>query len=241
MHIGMEQDNYNSKIIESKLGIVLDFLKDTDAPVIVHFLGDIIESVSGLNHKDSWKGLESGYHGADSIINPFQILFRFLSSINNLYAVNIVGGNHDRLQADKSMDRTDEAGKLIAYMLDTSLEGVPVQFDSDMIVDNNDPNLCIILLHGDNKVDNEDARALSWNYGDPNKFNYICTGHYHSRSIKSKDDGLKYRKEVLPSFCPLDKRFGKTVSTGSSPGIKFLGFDNTFKSIMSMDLSLNYD
>ena len=51
--------------------------------VHVHLLGDLIESFTGLNHKNSWKGLDKGMFGV-SAVKLFVKLFKkhFLDNID---------------------------------------------------------------------------------------------------------------------------------------------------------------
>jgi hypothetical protein len=91
MHIGIEQSNYNYDIIVSKLGEVLSFI-DPLPRVHVSFMGDVIHSVSGLNHPDTWKNMSLDGHGANAIIRPYEILLNFLAAIPELERVNFVGG-----------------------------------------------------------------------------------------------------------------------------------------------------
>ena len=238
MHMGLNQANYNNDIIRNKLGEVLAFVND-GYPVHVTFMGDIIHSVSGMNHKDSWKNMDRTQTGANAIIKPYEILMDFLMGIPALKRVNIVGGNHDRLQSDKSYENTAEGAKLIAYMLEHSLGGIKVVFSSSYIVDDDDPNMCLIYLHGDNPIDKESVQTLSWNFGNPDKFNYVFTAHMHSRKMEPKNDGLKYRKEQLPAFCPSDD-YAKTLTAGSMPGFKILTCGDN-KAPITFDVSLKYD
>ena len=91
MHIGLYQENYSLAIVKEKLNKIAGLMPD-DAIVHVHFLGDIIHSVTGLNHKDMWKSMEPGVHGAAAIIEPFKLLAEFLLAIPGLVKVNMVGG-----------------------------------------------------------------------------------------------------------------------------------------------------
>ena len=238
MHIGLEQDNYNTDIIRKQLEYILTFIEE--APnVHVHFMGDIIHSVSGLNHRDTWKNMDPSSTGAEAIIQPYKLLVEFLSTIENLHSVNIVGGNHDRISSNRSEENTGEGAKLIAFMLQETLEDIPVNFDSFRIVDNEDPKMTVILLHGDKPVDKEPGQSIAWTYGNPDKFNYIMTAHMHSRKQMPKDDGLTFRKEALPAFCPSDN-YAKTVAHGSLPGFKLVSAGSN-KLPLVMDIPLHYD
>ncbi len=124
-------------------------------------------------------------------------------------------------------------------MLDQTLEEIDVIFDPGMIVDDSDPNMTVILLHGDLKVDNESGQNIAWNFGNSNKFNYIATAHKHSRNQNPKDDGLRFRKEALPAFCPSGD-YAKTVAHASMPGIKVVT-TTTDGLPITVDYPLHYD
>lgn len=62
--------------------------------VYINFLGDYFESISGMNHLNSWQGMEEDAFGANVLILAEQIISKFLSQINNLVEVNMISGNH---------------------------------------------------------------------------------------------------------------------------------------------------
>jgi len=146
--------------------------------------------------------------------------------------------NHDRMSSSRSEENTGEAAKLIAFMLDEILE-VPVVFDSYRVVDNDDPKMTMILLHGDKPIDKDSAQNIAWEYGDSSKFNYIAIGHMHSRKIEPKNDGLRARKVSLPAFSPADT-YGKTVAHPAMPGYQLVQIGDNGLPIV-FDIPLNYD
>jgi hypothetical protein len=147
--------------------------------------------------------------------------------------------NHDRQTSSKDQENTGEGAKLIAFMLQQTLNGIPVNFSPTMIVDNLDPKLTVISIHGDKPVDKSSGQSFALNYGDSSKFTYIAMGHNHTRELKKTDDGFKYRKEGFPAFCPADN-YSKTFAHGSLPGIKILVADKNGLPIVT-DIPLKYD
>jgi len=129
--------------------------------------------------------------------------------------------NHDRIQSSKNQEDTGEGAKLIAYMLEMTLPTINIKFDPGMIVDDEDPFLTIITMHGDYPADKLSGQSIAWEYGDSMKFNYIVTGHMHSRKQNPKEDGLRFRKIAMPAFCPSDN-YAKTVAHASLPGIQIV-------------------
>ena len=176
----------------------------------VHLLGDLIESFTGLNHKNSWKGLDKGMFGV-SAIKLFTELFikHFLSKINNLGTVKIVAGNHDRVTSDNNEDVDGGAAELIAWGLE--ILGYDVEFSTSVITHVVD-NICNILNHGHHAyTKKKSTQEMCWDYGVKGMFNYIKEGHLHSRikklnaiQIKNfkmiSDDNIDCRREVCPSL-----------------------------------------
>ena len=150
------------------------------------------------------------------------------------------------MASNRSEENTAEAEKLIAFMLKESIgvryserELVSINFDSYRIVDDEDPNMTVILLHGDKPIDKASGQSIAWEYGNSSKFNYIAVAHMHSRKQDPKDDGLKFRKEQLPAFCPADT-YGKTVAHESLPGYKIVKASSN-KIPLTLDIPLYYD
>ena len=104
LHLGAYIDGlrntpaYSIQILINRLEEVAEITNSHGfSEVHVNILGDLIESFSGLNHKNSWKGLSKGMSGAEVIKFTTKVLHEhFLSKIDNLEKVNIIGGNHDR-------------------------------------------------------------------------------------------------------------------------------------------------
>lgn len=146
--------------------------------VHVLFLGDMIESFTGLNHKNSWKGLQKGMIGAEVIKFSVNIIHeKLLSKINNLQSVKLVAGNHDRLTSDKDEDTDGGACDLIAFGL--KLMGYNIEFHPTVISTEID-NINYILLHGHKGISKKPTKDLCWDFGKKGIYNVILEGHLHS-------------------------------------------------------------
>lgn len=157
---------------------VLKVNKNNAKEVNVFCLGDLIESFTGLNHKNSWKGLQKGLIGAEVIKFTSTILHeKLLSKINNLNKLYIVAGNHDRLTSDKDEDVDGGAADLIAFALE--LMGYNVEFNSTVITTKID-NINYILLHGHKGISKKATKDICWDYGQQGYFNVVLEGHLHS-------------------------------------------------------------
>ena len=74
--------------------------KEVTAEVLLHkiervnllLLGDLPHTVSGINHANNWKDLESNFWGAEAIIKPFELLAELVSNVPNLKGIYAVGG-----------------------------------------------------------------------------------------------------------------------------------------------------
>jgi predicted phosphodiesterase len=146
--------------------------------VHVLFLGDMIESFTGLNHKNSWKGLQKGMIGAEVIKFSVNVLHeKLLSKINNLKDVKLVAGNHDRLTSDKAEDTDGGACDLISFGLE--LRGYNVEFHPTVISAEID-GINYILLHGHKGISRKATKDLCWDFGKKGMYNVILEGHLHS-------------------------------------------------------------
>lgn len=146
--------------------------------VNILFLGDMIESFTGLNHKNSWKGLQKGMIGAEVIKFSVNILHeKLLSKINNLNLIKLVAGNHDRLTSDKDEDTDGGACDLIAFGLD--LRGYNIEFHPTVISCEID-GINYILLHGHKGISRRAAKDICWDFGKKGIYNVVLEGHLHS-------------------------------------------------------------
>jgi predicted phosphodiesterase len=178
--------------------------------VHVHILGDLIESFTGLNHKNSWKGLDKGMFGVKAI-KLFVKLFieHFLVRVENLGSIKIVAGNHDRVTSSNDEDTDGGAAELIAWGLEAV--GYDVEF-STSVIKHVVEGVCYILNHGHHDyTKKKTTQEMCWMFGEKGHFNFIMEGHLHSRisklnasQIKNfeliKDDSIDCRRQVCPSL-----------------------------------------
>lgn len=178
--------------------------------VHVHILGDLIESFTGMNHKNSWKGLDKGMFGV-AAIKLFVRLFceHFLTKIDNLGKIKIVAGNHDRTTSDSNEDVDGGVAEMISWGLE--LLGYDIEFDSISIIHIVD-KICYHLYHGHHPYTRKKTtQELCWMNGVKGHYNFITEGHLHSRIQKLSavqlknfkqvsDDNIDCRRQVCPSF-----------------------------------------
>jgi hypothetical protein len=165
----------------------------------LNFLGDLVETVSGVNHPDSWKLVQDGHFGSKAIIEAYKVIAEFIGKVNNVSSVNGVGGNHDRLQASNKLADTG-ASDLIFFMLSQHLEGsdIPVNYDPVVLAFER-KGYGVMLGHGDKGIHKrgmaDQILLLAIN---PKQFQFINTGHLHTLIIK--DSQCIGRLTVNPSI-----------------------------------------
>jgi len=177
--------------------------------VHVHCLGDIIETFTGLNHKNSWKGIAYGMFGVKAVTKFVEVFHEhFLSRIENLDKIKIVAGNHDRVTSSKDEDTEGGAAYLAAWGLERT--GYDVEF-SPRVLTHVVGNICYILNHGHLGLTRMTTKDMCWDYGVQGKFNFVMEGHLHSRIQKLSanqiknfkqvdDDTINCRRQVCPSM-----------------------------------------
>lgn len=216
LHLGAYVDNlirtkdFSIDILAQKLYDAANMINERRyATVHVHVLGDIIESFTGLNHKNSWKGLDKAMVGAEAIKLVVRVLHdNFLSRINNLGEVKVVAGNHDRVSSDNKEDVWGGAANLVCWGLE--LIGYSVEFNP-LVITHVVDGICHIITHGHHGISGKTTKQICWDYGVQGKFNLVCEGHLHSiiekLSIRQrelfqviKDDSVDHRRMNCPSF-----------------------------------------
>lgn len=200
--------------------------------VYVNLLGDFFESLSGMNHENTFKSLGTGMWGANVMIVANEILGRhFLSKINNLVEINMVSGNHDRMTASNKLDNTGEGGKVLWYMLQKDFPNVPINYHNSVLSREID-GINYLLTHGDKGYSKRDFSKFVLDYGSTDIYNLVLEGHLHSRFTKKvvsygkkvygdlevvHHDDLNYRKVIVaPLFT--GNWFSESLGYGSSAG-----------------------
>lgn len=245
LHFGAYIDNllktkpFNIDILSNMLNEIADIVneKHKGKVVHVHILGDIIESFTGLNHINSWKGLQKGMIGAEVVkLSTTVIHTNLLSRINKLASVKIIAGNHDRVTSNKAEDTDGDVANLVAWGL--KLIGYNVDYNPFILTHLVD-GINYILLHGHDSVSKKTTKDICWDYGVQGVFNFITEGHLHSiieklsvaqlKNFKTiKDDAVDHRRMNCPSLFrgnSYSERLGYTSNSG------FLVSENNGKGI----------
>ena len=221
---------YSITVLCDMLEYAAEKINSFDYNVVhVHLLGDLIESFTGLNHKNSWKGLDKGMFGV-SAVKLFVELFQkhFLNKIDNLGCIKMVAGNHDRVTSDSSEDTDGGAAELVAWGLE--MLGYDVEFSTSVLTHLVD-DTNYILNHGHLGLTKKmSTKEICWTYGKKGYFNYIQEAHLHSRIRKLNakqvqgfqlisDDNNDCRREVFPSFFT-GNPYSENLGFSTMPGFK---------------------
>lgn len=217
-HIGAEikkqvkSEDFDITILRKYLSKMVNIINELKYDrVELNLLGDLVESISGLNHPNSWKSLGRDMYGYNVIIVAYELIRdELLLKIKNLTDVNIVPGNHDRFTIDKKVDNVGGLGGLMAFMIQENIKGLNVCYNDLVLVKEID-GINYIMSHGDKSMSRKPINLIA-DYGRNDIFNVVLSGHIHSRKKTSTKkityihenhiniDSLNYRELVVPSL-----------------------------------------
>jgi predicted phosphodiesterase len=201
-HFGAEIDDlirsgkFNVKVLSRYLSNSADIINQKGyKEVHLALLGDFIESFTGLNHVNSWKGIGIDMFGMNAVILCYEILMQaFISKINNLKGVYVVSGNHDRVTSNNKEDQKGEAGQMIAYLIKEKLEGVNVEYHP-MVITKVIDGICYLWTHGHLGFSQKETSKILFDYGKQGYYNVLMQGHKHSRAVKKTIKRMQYQWE----------------------------------------------
>jgi metallophosphoesterase superfamily enzyme len=204
-HFGAEYEGgertpkVNTEMIKQKLRKVLNIANHNTAKTNdVLILGDLIESFTGLNHPNSWQGIERGMYGAKVVMEVYDVLVWFMEELKNFGTLYMVPGNHDRSTPSNKEDVRGEIAYIVSGFLEKAFPGRIINL-GDIGSFCHGP-LNFIATHGHLGLSRESGAAMAYKYGKQGYFNMVLMGHLHSRIIKNNDDGLDFRKIICPSI-----------------------------------------
>lgn len=180
---------------------------------VLLFPGDLIESFTGLNHKDTWKNIES--FGSELIITTYTMISKFLNSINNLSQVVFVEGNHDRVTEVKESNYREGAVRMLSFFLQQNSD-IEIIYDPFMVSLEID-NIFYIITHGDVTPykKGKDYGEFLFKYGKQNIYNVIISGHSHEYAIPKT--GESYMHVQCPSLVS-GHFFAESTRPQATPG-----------------------
>lgn len=213
MHIGayirelIVTKDFDIDTVSSMLNETADEINSEEySEVHIAILGDIIESFTGGNHANSFKSIGYGHHGFTVFTLAYEMIENFLLSINNLKAVYLVSGNHDRYTSSNKEDTKGEVLQGISYFLNKFLD-VDVEYNP-LVVSKTIDGINYIFTHGHHRFSSKNPEKIILDYGDSSMYNLILKGHDHTRRKQETlvressiiADTANYRMLVCPSF-----------------------------------------
>lgn len=221
VHFGAESRSkdlapYSPQITEEIFEKIAKEVNELEAKEVhIFFVGDNIESATGLNHLDSWKGLAKGYYGSQLIIKAYQVYVKFISSINNVKRIYAVPGNHDRMTERKEVDGQGFLAEILFEMIKLAFQNKLEVVYNEKIISQEVGGLNVLMSHGHLKLTDAGPADLILKYGKAGMFNLLASGHWHNRSIKK--DTRTYRHIVCPSIFP-GNDYSENLGADSIPG-----------------------
>jgi|GEM_PF-2328545 len=242
IHIGAEVmysknlPAYNDEIVIRRLDeVALETNKMNSSSVTICINGDIIESFTGLNHINSWKGIGRNGYGTEVTIKAIEILSSFIEKIHNVNEVLIVSGNHDRTTSNNNEDVTGEVVRWIQYVLNIRFGSLfNVEWTPDVMVRKLN-GLGIIWTHGHLSISKRNPSEIINLYGLGLPFNLIMEGHLHTRKIKY--DSANGRSYVGSSIFS-GNTYSKQLGFSTLPGFTIVSSKNGYPIVV--DIPINF-
>lgn len=203
--------DYNVSVLEEKLSRLSYFLNDIGRPVSLKIMGDLIESFTGKNHKDTWLQIEQ--HGMRVMFTVGDLIIKFLNNTPCVYELIILSGNHDRVSSANDEDTEGQVAYAVSELIKRS--GFDnVKYDP-VIISNKVDGFTEILTHGHLPLSKKKPSDLVLDYGDQNTYNILIKAHKHFESVEEVT--TKVRVQQCPSFVPANnfaERLGAHAPTG---------------------------
>jgi len=227
----MISEEWSVERLEEKLDRVTKIINSYGSKhVTIYLLGDLVETISGLNHPDTYKLIQSGWFGSQAIIGTYDILRRFIGKIHNLKAIGGCGGNHDRLQASNKNSDTGATDIIFEflkrYIFDAQID-LQVNYHP-VIVTHDFKNFGFIGVHGDKGLHRQNMNYLLHKFAiDKSKFQFIFSAHLHSFFCQRGDDNETARRVTIPSIVTGNDYSDIEIGRGSKSGFIIIK-DNMF-------------
>jgi len=213
LHIGLlhilgvetlRKPDFNLSAVEHYLSKAVNVINSYNfKEVHLFFPGDLAESFTGKNHRDTWKHLEKFKDNV--IIVIYKILKNFLNKVFNISGIYFVDGNHDRLTERFETNSRRGISEVVSFFLkentDYHIEYHPLMIQKEI------DGIFHIMTHGDYKPwitrvggkKQEDYGHFLFKYGKKGMFNILKTGHYHG-NYEVKRQGNDFLHYQCPSI-----------------------------------------
>lgn len=239
LHVGARSEsllktpNYSPAAARALLAQAAERINQTGAKnVTVAFLGDMIESFTGLNHPNSWMSVEYGMTGAAVVKEAIEIIEEFISQTNNVTEIIGIAGNHDRASSSNKEDTRGQIANVIFYVLKRIYgKNISVKF-ADLVLAQDIDGIRYIFAHGDKKNPRCACQA-ALEHGRQDAFNLVITAHVHSRS--TKEDRADVRHVVAPPIFT-GNRYSDENAWNARPGFLIVKNQNNLPEITDCPL-----
>jgi len=216
LHCGAYTENmklvpdYNIEALKNKLYKLSELLNSLRMPTHLKIAGDLIESFTGKNHKDTWRQIEQ--HGMKVMFTVADLLIWFINRTDCIIDVEIISGNHDRISSANDDDHEGQVAYGVAELLRRS--GLKVKFDP-LVISSEHDGVNYIILHGHLPISKKNPAELVLDYGVQDMFNVIIQAHKHNQQIPKST--TKMMVHQIPSLVPANEfaeRLGAHAPTG---------------------------
>src|SRR5690625_333132 len=204
--------DYNVHELKNRLERVSDVINSTSRPTHLKILGDLIESFTGKNHKDTWKGIHM--HGMEVALTIYDVLLEFLQKTPYINTVDIISGNHDRITEANNDDSQGQVAYMVAGLLQRHYPAVKTNYDPLILVNEYD-GVCYIDMHGDKPISRRKGSQLAFDYGRQGMYNVIFVAHKHTEEVI--EASTKHRVQRVPAIIPGD-RYSEGLGEHSASG-----------------------
>jgi predicted phosphodiesterase len=199
--------DFNFGIIEGYLNEVANIINSKGFDkVYIGLLGDFIESFTGLNHKDSWKGLHKNADGVKAIKLAHEILKKNIyTKINNIEWIGFVSGNHDRTSEKPEGDQFGGVAEMLQYLCE-----IEFNFKSEwnpLLISKEIDGINYILTHGHLGLSKTEIAQIIFQYGKQGLYNVFAKGHRHiSETKKTYEKKIIFEKIEIIGYTTADYR-----------------------------------
>lgn len=176
---------FSFNVIESYLKEIAETINSfNEKEVYIGLLGDFIESFTGLNHRNSWKGLSKNAYGIKAVKLAHNLLRDNLySKVKNLKWVGFISGNHDRVTEGHEGDEQGEVGEMMQYLFELECKDIKSEWHP-IIISKEVDGINYLLTHGHLGISKTEVSQVVYQYGKQGVYNVFAKGHKHSRETK---------------------------------------------------------
>jgi len=227
---------YNTEILRDRLDqIAIKINAENNAKNTICINGDLVETFTGLNHMNSWKGIDNKYgYGVKATILVCELLTEFFAKVENIEEVLIVAGNHDRTTSSNQEDVDGEVVQWVHYVLKAKFGHLfNLDHSADVMVRAID-NVCYIWTHGHLSISKRSPAEIINIYGIQGMYCIVIEGHLHTRKIKF--DSSTGRVIVISSLFT-GNTFSKNLGYSTLPGFVTMYSDGKYPIVMDIPLN----